>query len=211
METVNASLNYLEDRQQRPVSYTYRPPEGVEPRTGRYAKFNVSIHDARGMLSQLSLDREGVVLTHQESKVTNFYDSDEVRAVYYPEVERMVKELTGAIKVHVFDRGNMPLAKIVADRMFSTPDASTLATWLEGQGFTTHDGSGAMLHGARWNSPGRRVIYASENYAGALLEILAHASGGVPRWKSSPASTSRPNAFRTSVLFRGAATAASSS
>jgi len=38
-----------------------------------------------------------------------------------------------------------------------------------------------MLHGARWNSPGRRVIYASETYAGALLEILVHASGSVPR------------------------------
>jgi RES domain-containing protein len=43
------------------------------------------------------------------------------------------------------------------------------------------DGAGAMLYGARWNSPGRRVVYASETYAGALLEILVHASGGVPR------------------------------
>jgi len=46
---------------------------------------------------------------------------------------------------------------------------------------TIFDGVGAMLHGARWNSPGRRIVYASESYAGALLEILAHASGGVPR------------------------------
>ena len=38
-----------------------------------------------------------------------------------------------------------------------------------------------MLHGARWTSPGRRVIYAAETYAGALLEILVHASGRVPR------------------------------
>jgi len=43
------------------------------------------------------------------------------------------------------------------------------------------DGTGAMLYGARWNSPGRRVIYAAETYAGALLEILVHASGAVPR------------------------------
>lgn len=46
---------------------------------------------------------------------------------------------------------------------------------------TIFDGSGAMRHGARWNSPGRRVIYAAETYAGALLEILVHASGSVPR------------------------------
>jgi RES domain-containing protein len=43
------------------------------------------------------------------------------------------------------------------------------------------DGSGAMFHGARWNSPGRRVIYGAETYAGALLEILVHASGSVPQ------------------------------
>jgi RES domain-containing protein len=46
---------------------------------------------------------------------------------------------------------------------------------------TIFDGSGAMFHGARWNSPGRRVIYAAETYAGALLEILVHASGSVPQ------------------------------
>jgi RES domain-containing protein len=43
------------------------------------------------------------------------------------------------------------------------------------------DGTGAMLHGARWNSAGRRIIYAAETYAGALLEILVHASGSVPK------------------------------
>ena len=38
-----------------------------------------------------------------------------------------------------------------------------------------------MLYGARWNSPGRKIIYAAETYAGALLEILVHSSGRVPR------------------------------
>ena len=103
MGTVNASLNYLEDPTEKLVSYTYTPPEGVPVRRGRYAKFMVPIHDARAIAPQLSLDKEGVILAHQESKVRNFYDADEVRATYYPEVERLVKELTGAVKVHVFD------------------------------------------------------------------------------------------------------------
>ena len=43
------------------------------------------------------------------------------------------------------------------------------------------DGTGAAALGGRWNSPGRRVIYASETYAGALLEKLAHTNiGRVP-------------------------------
>jgi RES domain-containing protein len=37
------------------------------------------------------------------------------------------------------------------------------------------DGAGAARFGARWNSPGRSVIYAAGSYAGALLEIMVHA------------------------------------
>jgi RES domain-containing protein len=41
---------------------------------------------------------------------------------------------------------------------------------------------GAFLKGARWNSPGRRVIYAAETFAGALLETLVHTRiGKIPR------------------------------
>ena len=41
---------------------------------------------------------------------------------------------------------------------------------------------GASLVGGRWNSPGLAVIYASNSYAGAMLECLAHAGiGRVPR------------------------------
>ena len=36
------------------------------------------------------------------------------------------------------------------------------------------DGTGAERTGARWNSPGAPVIYASTCSAGSLLEILAH-------------------------------------
>jgi RES domain-containing protein len=34
------------------------------------------------------------------------------------------------------------------------------------------DGHGALIYGARWNSPGRGPIYAAETYSGALLEML---------------------------------------
>ena len=40
------------------------------------------------------------------------------------------------------------------------------------------DGTGAFLHGARWNSPGRRIIYAADTFAGAMLEILVHTKIG---------------------------------
>jgi RES domain-containing protein len=44
------------------------------------------------------------------------------------------------------------------------------------------DGIGARLLGGRWNSPGVEVIYASETFAGAILEVLVHANlGRLPR------------------------------
>ena len=41
------------------------------------------------------------------------------------------------------------------------------------------DPTGAARNGGRWNSPGRRVIYAATTYSGALLETLAHTNIGV--------------------------------
>ena len=47
------------------------------------------------------------------------------------------------------------------------------------------DGEGAALLGGRWNSPGRRVIYASETYSGAMLEGLVHSNiGRLPKTHS---------------------------
>lgn len=44
------------------------------------------------------------------------------------------------------------------------------------------DGTGAALYGGRWNSPGRRVIYASGSYACAMLEKLVQTgNGAIPK------------------------------
>lgn len=42
--------------------------------------------------------------------------------------------------------------------------------------YAPFDGSGAAIHGGRWNSPGRAVVCGASSYGGALLEILAHAA-----------------------------------
>jgi RES domain-containing protein len=42
-------------------------------------------------------------------------------------------------------------------------------------------GEGARLHGGRWNSPGRAVIYACETQTGAMLEKLVHTNGRMPK------------------------------
>src|SRR5262245_33006305 len=100
IEHVDASLNYLEPESERPVAYMYEPPAGTAAITGTYGQHTMPIYNARAILGELSLDRQGFALVHQNSVVGDFYNDAEVRAVYYPEVERLVKEATGAIKVH---------------------------------------------------------------------------------------------------------------
>jgi RES domain-containing protein len=43
------------------------------------------------------------------------------------------------------------------------------------------DATGSTLFPGRWNEPDTPPIYASEHYATAILEKLAHASGLMPR------------------------------
>jgi RES domain-containing protein len=43
------------------------------------------------------------------------------------------------------------------------------------------DGTGAMLMGGRWNSPGHMMIYTSKTYSGAMLEKLVHSNGIMPK------------------------------
>jgi RES domain-containing protein len=41
------------------------------------------------------------------------------------------------------------------------------------------DGEGNRRHGARWNSPGRGVVYTSVNLSLCVLEVLAHLPAGL--------------------------------
>ena len=52
-------------------------------------------------------------------------------------------------KIHVIDRGNMPLAKIIFDAFWGSNQAPTLATFFQGQGFAVFDGGGAVLRPGR--------------------------------------------------------------
>jgi hypothetical protein len=103
-EVVNARLNYLAEVTPKPVNYTYDPPAGVPRRSGKYVEQSVTVSNGREDLGKLSLDTNGFLLTMHETTVRDFYDPDEVSSVYYPEVERLLKRVTGAERVLVFDQ-----------------------------------------------------------------------------------------------------------
>ena len=100
---IEAGVPYLADLSIKPV--TYNPPigAGVPRRDGNYRDFTVRIHTARLVASDLSLDRQAFVLAPHDTTMVDFYDKDEIRRTWEPEVEALIKRETGASKVVVFD------------------------------------------------------------------------------------------------------------
>ena len=101
--TVDAALTYLVPSDVKPTTYMHVSRRDDIQRDGDYAEFPVTVRDGRAEAAELSLDRQGFVLTRHDTAVEDFYDDDEVHAVYYPEVERLVKQATGASRVVIFD------------------------------------------------------------------------------------------------------------
>lgn len=101
--TVLAQLNYLEPTGERPRTFTYEPTDGA-PRTSITPESHrVAIHDIRQEDRSFSLDGEGFAVVPHKSAVSNFEDETQVRDVYYAEAERLLKEITGADRVYIFD------------------------------------------------------------------------------------------------------------
>lgn len=100
---IEAELSYLTPMAEKPVSYAYEPPAGVPRSNGKFETHKVPIRDARTISHQVSLDREGFGLTAHDTKVSDFYDEDEVRNVYYPEAKQLLLNAVGASEIFIFD------------------------------------------------------------------------------------------------------------
>lgn len=100
---VVAPINYIVPTAEKPFSYTYEPPPGQPWRNTTYEPQTMAVHDARRLAEEPQLETAGFTLVDAPSAVRDFYDERQLQEVYYGEVEALVKKLTGASKVVVFD------------------------------------------------------------------------------------------------------------
>jgi hypothetical protein len=103
LPAVAAELNYLVPMAERPRNYAYEPPAGTPRTNATHAPHRLPIRDARPIASEIELDRAGFGVVRHRSAVRDFWDDDEVRRTYYPEAEALLKEVTGAGRVFIFD------------------------------------------------------------------------------------------------------------
>ena len=101
--SIEAPLKYLADR--RGVSVYIASVGGGDTtrHEGDYVLQPVTIHNGRCRAEGFSLEREGFTLVSSPSAVADFYDDAQIAAVYEAEAKALVREVTGAARVEIFD------------------------------------------------------------------------------------------------------------
>jgi len=102
---VRAKIEFLKPptMDNRAYCYGYEPGPHEPPPTAAFAAHSVVVKNARTEPGHLSLDEHGATLVEHQSRVHDFYDSEELIAAYYPEAAAAIKAATGADRVVVFD------------------------------------------------------------------------------------------------------------
>ncbi len=103
LDSVEAVLNYAIDTGVKPVTHTAVLNSTPVLRTGQHDPHRTTIHNGRTIAGELSLEREGFVLVRHDTRVEDFYDEEQLRSVYYPEIDALVKRASGASRVVIFD------------------------------------------------------------------------------------------------------------
>jgi hypothetical protein len=101
-EAVEATLNYLVNNGEK--IFTAAGGAGaLDVRAGTLDPRQVVIHNGRPLAKDFLLERGGFRFVRHDTKVADFFDEEDVRRVYYGEMEALVKAESGATRVVVFD------------------------------------------------------------------------------------------------------------
>ena len=98
-----ASLSFIARQHAKPDFKSTALTGGLPEMHFRTEAHEVTIHGMRQRADGLSLEREGVVLRRHGSPVADRYDDEAIRAVYVPELQGLLRDLTRARQVVVFD------------------------------------------------------------------------------------------------------------
>jgi hypothetical protein len=100
---ITAQIPYTVDTGEKLVNETYGPNNIRRRRTGTQNPQPMTVHDGRAVAAELDLERNGFVLVAHKTAMVNFFDAEELKAVYFPEVARLITQSSGASRVVIFD------------------------------------------------------------------------------------------------------------
>src|SRR3954465_12656183 len=92
---MQAEITYTRDTGDKLVNETFGPNNIRRRTSGAEEPHRVEIADGR-RAGDLSIDQNGFVLVDHRTQVRDFFDADELKRVYYPEVVALVQRVSGA-------------------------------------------------------------------------------------------------------------------
>ncbi|MGB8436533.1 MAG: CmcJ/NvfI family oxidoreductase [Burkholderiales bacterium] len=102
-DSVIAELAYTVDTGEKPVNETFGPNNIRRREVGLQEQRAVEIRNGRPQAPEFSLDVHGFAFREHRTEMRDFFDLEELKRVYYPEIERLVREVSGAVRVVPFD------------------------------------------------------------------------------------------------------------
>jgi hypothetical protein len=99
---MQAEITYTRDTGETLVNETFGPNNIRRRTSGAEERHRVDIANGREA-RDLELDANGFLLVEHRSAVRDFFDPDELKRVYYPEVQALIRRVSGASRVVVFD------------------------------------------------------------------------------------------------------------
>src|SRR5436190_8069309 len=101
--SIEATLNYIVNTGEKIFTQTGGPGSTDRRSGGTQDPHRVVIRNGRLQAEDFALERHGFRFVRHDTKVADFFEEDEIRRVYYPEMEALVKAESGASRVVVFD------------------------------------------------------------------------------------------------------------
>jgi hypothetical protein len=99
---MQADITYTRDTGEKLVNETFGPNNIRRRTSGIEEHHRVEIANGREA-RDLALDANGFVLVEHRTAVRDFFDPEELKRVYYPEVVALIRRVAGASRVVVFD------------------------------------------------------------------------------------------------------------
>ena len=99
---MQADITYTRDTGEKLVNETFGPNNIRRRMSGAEERHPMEIANGREA-RDLALDANGFVLVEHRTAVRDFFDAEELKRVYYPEVVALIQRVAGASRVVVFD------------------------------------------------------------------------------------------------------------
>ena len=102
-DAITAEIPYTIPTEEKLVNESFGPKNIHGRRTGSVELKPMIVRNGRLVADSLSLEQQGLVFVEHKTKVVDFFDEQQVKSIYYPEIESLIKRESGASRVVIFD------------------------------------------------------------------------------------------------------------